>query len=48
VPDLTVQAAAASPRTQHLLLIVLAAGVPVLLPSLWLLYRVFKTEPRRT
>ncbi len=47
VPDVTVHAAAASPRTQRLLLIVLAAGAPVLLPSLWLLYRVFKTETRR-
>jgi cytochrome bd ubiquinol oxidase subunit II len=42
VPDLTLTRAAASVRTQRLLLIVLAAGVPVLAPSLWLLFRVFK------
>ena len=47
VPDITLASAAASPRTQRLLLIVLAAGVPVLVPSLLLLFRVFKrpTEP---
>jgi cytochrome d ubiquinol oxidase subunit II len=44
VPDVTVAAAAASPRTQRLLLIILAAGLPVLLPSLWLLFRVFKAD----
>ncbi|HMF43455.1 MAG TPA: cytochrome d ubiquinol oxidase subunit II [Polyangia bacterium] len=42
VPWVTLHEAAASPRTQWLLLSVLAAGVPVLVPSLWLLYRVFK------
>ena len=42
VPDITLAGAAASPRTQRLLLIVLAAGVPVLVPSLLLLFRVFK------
>jgi len=42
VPDVTLQGASASPRTQRLLLIVLAAGLPVLVPSLWLLFRVFK------
>jgi len=42
VPDLTIQSAASSARTQRLLLIILAAGLPVLLPSLWLLFRVFK------
>jgi len=45
VPDVTLASAAASPRTQRLLLIVLAAGVPVLVPSLVLLFRVFK-RPR--
>jgi cytochrome bd ubiquinol oxidase subunit II len=44
VPDLTLANAAASPRTQRLLLIVLAAGVPVLVPSLLLLFRVFKRQ----
>jgi cytochrome d ubiquinol oxidase subunit II len=42
VPDVTLQTAAASPRTQRLLLVALAAGLPVLVPSLWLLFRVFK------
>ena len=42
VPDVTLHGAAASPRAQRLLLIALAAGLPVLLPSLWLLFRVFK------
>jgi cytochrome d ubiquinol oxidase subunit II len=42
VPDLTLADAAASPPTLRLLLVVLAAGVPVLVPSLALLYRVFK------
>lgn len=46
VPDVTLSAAAASPRTQRLLLMVLAAGVPVLVPSLWLLFRVFKAPVR--
>jgi cytochrome bd ubiquinol oxidase subunit II len=45
VPDITLADAAASPRTQRLLLVVLAAGVPVLVPSLVLLFRVFK-RPR--
>jgi len=43
VPDVTVQSAAASARTQRLLLIALAAGLPVLVPSLVLLFRVFKS-----
>jgi cytochrome d ubiquinol oxidase subunit II len=42
VPDVTLHGSAASPRTQRLLLIALAAGVPVLVPSLVLLFRVFK------
>jgi cytochrome bd ubiquinol oxidase subunit II len=46
VPDLTLSAAAASARTQRLLLIALAAGLPVLAPSLWLLFRVFKQDRR--
>jgi cytochrome bd ubiquinol oxidase subunit II len=44
VPDVTLHAAAASPRTQRLLLIALAAGLPVLVPSLVLLFRVFKSS----
>jgi cytochrome d ubiquinol oxidase subunit II len=46
VPDVTLHAAAANPRTQHLLLIALAAGLPVLVPALWLLFRVFKSPVR--
>jgi cytochrome d ubiquinol oxidase subunit II len=46
-PGLTLQAAAANPRTQTAILVALAIGLPVLLPSLWLLFRVFKTAPRR-
>ncbi len=46
VPELTLAGAAAQPRTQRLLLVVLAAGLPVLAPSLWLLFRVFKRESR--
>jgi cytochrome d ubiquinol oxidase subunit II len=42
VPDLTLANAAAGPRTQRLLLLVLLAGLPVLVPSLVVLYRVFK------
>jgi cytochrome d ubiquinol oxidase subunit II len=42
VPDVTLHGSAASPRMHRLLLIALAAGVPVLVPSLWLLFRVFK------
>jgi cytochrome d ubiquinol oxidase subunit II len=47
VPDLTIGDAAAPRRTQTLLLTVLAAGVPVLLPSLFVLFRVFKAAPAR-
>jgi cytochrome d ubiquinol oxidase subunit II len=46
VPDLTLQSGAASPRTQRLLLIALVAGLPVLVPSLFLLFRVFKASAR--
>jgi cytochrome d ubiquinol oxidase subunit II len=48
VPDLTIWNVAAPARTRSLLLGVLAAGIPVLVPSLWLLFRVFKAERRRT
>jgi cytochrome d ubiquinol oxidase subunit II len=47
VPDLTIANAAAAPRTQRLLLGVLLAGLPVLVPSLIVLFRVFK-RPRHT
>jgi cytochrome d ubiquinol oxidase subunit II len=42
VPDVTLFAAAANPRTRALLLGALALGVPVLGPSLVVLFRVFK------
>ena len=42
VDDLTIGHAAADPRTLRVLLYTLLAGVPVLVPSLWLLFRVFK------
>jgi cytochrome d ubiquinol oxidase subunit II len=43
-PDLTISRSAAPPRTIHLLLIALAAGAVVLLPSLVVLTRVFKSH----
>jgi len=46
VPDVTLQAAAASPTTRALLLVALAVGLPVLGPSLVVLFRVFKAERR--
>jgi cytochrome d ubiquinol oxidase subunit II len=42
VPDLTLDNAAANPRTQHLVLVALGVGSVLLFPSLWVLYRVFK------
>jgi cytochrome d ubiquinol oxidase subunit II len=42
VDDLTLREAAASARTQRLVLTALLAGIPVLAPSLYLLFRVFK------
>jgi cytochrome d ubiquinol oxidase subunit II len=42
VPDLTLESAAANPRTQRLVLGALGVGSVVLLPSLAVLYRVFK------
>lgn len=44
VPDVTLWNAAGPPETRSTLLIVLVAGLPVLIPSLVLLYRVFKAE----
>jgi cytochrome bd ubiquinol oxidase subunit II len=46
VPDLTIWNAAAARETRIWLLIFLAAGVPVLLPSLIVLFRVFKLSGR--
>jgi cytochrome bd ubiquinol oxidase subunit II len=42
VPDVTLQSAAANPRTLDALALALAVGAPVLLPSLYLLFKVFK------
>jgi cytochrome d ubiquinol oxidase subunit II len=44
-PDLTIANSAAPASTLRLVLIALAAGGAVLLPSLWYLFRVFKTVP---
>jgi cytochrome bd ubiquinol oxidase subunit II len=44
-PELTLATAAAPARTRELLLIALGAGAPLLIPSLWILYRVFKRPP---
>ncbi len=44
VPDLTIWNTAAAPETRIWLLIFLAAGVPVLVPSLVVLLHVFKTR----
>ena len=46
VPDLTIWNAAAARETRIWLLIFLAAGVPVLVPSLIILFRVFKMSGR--
>ncbi len=46
VPDVTLAASAAHPEVRRLLLIALAAGVPVLGPSLVILFRVFKRAER--
>jgi len=43
-PDVTIAGAAVSPRTRALLLGTLLAGLPVLAPSLWILFRVFKAR----
>jgi len=44
----TLASAAASPTTRALLLAALAVGVPVLAPSLVILFRVFKASRRAT
>jgi cytochrome d ubiquinol oxidase subunit II len=44
-PDLTIERAAAPDTTLRLVLITLAAGGVVLLPSLWYLFQIFKTVP---
>ena len=47
VPDFTIWNAAAPAETRKWLLVFLAAGVPVLAPSLFVLYRVFKAGAGR-
>jgi cytochrome bd ubiquinol oxidase subunit II len=44
-PDLTIQRAAAPETTLSLVLIGLAAGGAILIPSLWYLFQIFKTGP---
>jgi cytochrome bd ubiquinol oxidase subunit II len=44
-PDLTLAAAAASAPTLRFVLITLPFGMALLLPSLWVLFKVFKSEP---
>ena len=44
VDDLTLYNAAAQPRTLRLLIYAFVAGLPVLIPSLLLLFRVFKNR----
>ncbi|HEU4681744.1 MAG TPA: cytochrome d ubiquinol oxidase subunit II [Gemmatimonadales bacterium] len=44
-PDLTIQRAAAPETTLSLVLIGLAVGGAILIPSLWYLFQVFKTVP---
>jgi cytochrome d ubiquinol oxidase subunit II len=46
VPDVTLASAAANPETRALLLGALGVGVPVLAPSLLILFRVFKSARR--
>jgi cytochrome bd ubiquinol oxidase subunit II len=46
VPDVTLGSAAANPETRALLLGALAVGVPILAPSLFILFRVFKAARR--
>lgn len=44
VPDITLASAAANPRTQKLVLVALGAGSVLLLPSLFVLFRIFKAK----
>lgn len=44
-PDLSIARAAAPEATLRLVLIILAVGAVVLLPSLWYLFQIFKTVP---
>ncbi len=44
-PDLTIHGAAAPSGTLSVMLVVIVVGMAILLPSQWLLFRVFKTSP---
>jgi cytochrome d ubiquinol oxidase subunit II len=44
-PDMTVHGIAAPPATLRFILISTPFGMALLLPSLWLLFRIFKSEP---
>jgi cytochrome bd ubiquinol oxidase subunit II len=44
-PSMTVRNTAAAHSTLRLTLIALAGGAVILLPSLWYLFRVFKSTP---
>ena len=44
VPDITLRSAAANSATQRAILWTVVAGLPVLGPSLWLLFRIFKSR----
>ena len=44
-PDLTIQGAASPATTLNAMVVVVAIGMVLLVPSLWLLFRVFKTKP---
>lgn len=46
-PDLTFEAAKAPDATLRFVVQIVPIGLLILLPSLWLLFRVFKTEPRQ-
>ena len=47
-PDLTIERAAAPETTLRLVLIGIAVGSAILLPSLWYLFQIFKTVPADT
>jgi cytochrome d ubiquinol oxidase subunit II len=46
VPDITLQAAAASPSVQRALVVAIAVGVVLVVPSIVLLLRIFQSRPR--
>ncbi|WP_224244817.1 cytochrome d ubiquinol oxidase subunit II [Hyalangium gracile] len=48
VPDVTIQAAAVSPNVLRLLMVAIAVGAALVVPSIVLLLRVFEARPPRT